>query len=351
MTHFTGVLEDTRPPSEKLKDFRAEEVVSSYTPVTWKAKQPSEWRKFPIRNQDGSSTCVAQSAAKLLGIDNLLEEGRFVDFSARDIYERRVNKGQGNGEGMVGVDAFDIITKYGATLEQWIPSQNMSEAEIDAHLIRKDSDIELAKIFRAGGYVQLEPTDIEKIAATISAGKGVMLWYRFHYDEWDDEPQVTKPNPDLHHSVVGVDFTIWNGQKAIVIDDSWGQFFGFEGQRVITESFLKQRGTFACHTLDLSNKWDDSMAKPKHTFNTVMQFSQTFTTNPEVVWLQKCLQYAGFFPLGVDTTGYYGGVTAKAVYDYQVSRNVAPLSELNSIVPRGGLCGRKTLAVLNLEFA
>lgn len=348
MTEFTGLLEDTRTPAEKLKDWRAEEVKATFSPVAWKAKKPSEWRKFPIRDQAQSYTCVAQSMAKILGIDNFVEEGRYVDFSARDLYERRSNKQVGDGAGMIGVDAFDIATKYGTTFEQWLPSQKMSEAEINAHFERKGSDIEVAEVFRAGGYVQLEATNIEKIASIIQSGKGVMLWFSFTYNEWDDTPEVASANPDIRHSVVGTDITLWNGQKAIVIDDSWGQFYGLEGQRVITESFLKSRCFFAAYTLDLSNHWDDTMAKPKHTFTQVMQYSST--PNPEVVWLQKCLQYAGFFPVSTDTTGVYLGITARAVFDFQVSRGVAPISELNAIVPRGGTCGRKTLAALNAEF-
>ena len=84
----TGLIEDQRPVKEQERDYHAEEMMTA-VPVDWVEKDPSQWRKFPIFDQDGSGSCVGQTVAKLLGIENFVEEGKFVRFSARDIYSKR----------------------------------------------------------------------------------------------------------------------------------------------------------------------------------------------------------------------------------------------------------------------
>ena len=100
-----GVVDDPRVDEQKEKDYQHCEIASGEkkVKVRWVEKEPAKFRKFPIRNQDGSSSCVAQSTAKVLGINNFLEEKEFVELSAKDIYMRRRN----DGGGMWGTDAMD----------------------------------------------------------------------------------------------------------------------------------------------------------------------------------------------------------------------------------------------------
>src|SRR3990167_6436993 len=95
----TGANIDTRSKDEKLKDYEFKEVVASASPVAWSEKPQSAWRKFPIFNQNGSNSCVAQTLAKLLGILYWLKNQLYVHFSATHIYQRRSNKPSG---GMAG---------------------------------------------------------------------------------------------------------------------------------------------------------------------------------------------------------------------------------------------------------
>jgi hypothetical protein len=70
----TGALVDTRTKAEKEKDYFFAEVVASANPVDWVEKKESEWRSFPIFNQNGSGSCVAQTMAKMLGVMLWLKE-------------------------------------------------------------------------------------------------------------------------------------------------------------------------------------------------------------------------------------------------------------------------------------
>lgn len=348
--NLPGVIEDYRTSGEKEKDWQAEEI-AEFGGVEWVEKKPEEWRKFTIRNQANSSTCVAQTGAKMLGIENQLEENKFVDFSARDIYERRINKPEG---GMWGTDALGIMTKHGATTEERLPSQMMSESQIEAPFTRTAEDIAIGLKYRSGGYVQL-PFNIDAIASIIQNEKrGVMLFFYFKRDEWKDVPIVKYPNAQrsdsdvVRHAVTGVDVTLWKGEKAIVIEDSWGTFVGFKGQRVITESFLKKRIFFAGYVLPLKNEVPGlDVAKPKYTFNRALSFGMR--NNADVRALQNILKFEGLFPSNVPSTGNYLQLTAKAVLEWQKKNAVASENELTRL--QGRTIGPKTRAKLNSLYS
>lgn len=63
----------------------------------------------------------------------------------------------------------------------------------------------------------------------------------------------------------------------------------------------------------------------------------------EVMNLQERLKVEGFFPGKIVDT--YGPITRKAVYDYQISKNIAPLTRA---LWKGKYCGPATRAILNL---
>ena len=367
-----GALTDPRGSEDKEKDYHEAEVVAAAAkPVDWREKKQPEgyqhdldnrtWRRFLRRNQDGSATCVAQTGAKLLGVEEYIENGKYLDFSARDIYEHRINKTWNGGEGMVGTDAGDIMTKHGATLETLVPSQDMSEAQINATFRRSKTDVELAQIFRAGGYLQ-PSFDIEAIASVIErTQKAVMVWFRFAGKEWNEVPQVISgASAVLHHSVAAVDFTLWQGKRALVIDESWQPNAGMNGQRVITEDFFNARNTFRMYLVSRDNfaKVEGTTQRPMYRFSQPLEFIpwDEETDKPangvldvrqkaDVIALQHILKFEGLFPVGTDSTGYYGAITAKAVDAFQRKYSIdfpAALDEL-----KGKRVGNKTIAKLN----
>lgn len=367
---LSGALIDTRPEEEKEKDYHFGEIVAAANPVNWVEKPQSAWRKFPIFNQDGSGSCVAQTLAKLLGVLYWLKNQLYVHFSATHIYQRRSNKPSG---GMAGVDAFNIARK-GATLEELVPSQDMNDSQMDGTEIPQYKQ-DVGSVFKIGNYVSLPIKDIDTIASIIqTTNKGVMVWFYFKGDEWTDAPTVKYPDLNLYagdtsrHSVTAVDFTLYQNKKALIIEDSWGKSFGLNGQRVITEDFFKARNWFAAYPINFA--FDDQTqpqpepqpsprpAKPKYTFtkplvfilwdsakNQPANFALHENQKSDVVALQNILKYEGHFPSNVASTGYYGSITAKAVYAFQVAHKVAPLSELDSL--RGRRVGEKTIKALN----
>lgn len=311
---FTGALEDTRSEEEKKKDWR-NDVAFAGVP-DWKEKNFDQLKTFPVRDQDGSGSCVAQTLALMLGIENFLEEGRFIEFSAKDIYTRRSNQ---DSAGMIGVEALEIARKYGATLEVLIPSQRMGETEIN-NIIREVSDEQIGKIFTIKNHYQI-PFSAEKIAAIMDlkirdgVNKPVMVWFRFPRAEWNAIPEVSNSTYDLvHHSVTAIAYGIVAGKKGIFIQDSWGLHSStVNGLRFISEDYIKARMTFCAYVNDNKNDWQEET--PETVVNRpVLKFG---ATGEYVNELQKILQKLGHFPASSKTTFYFGTVTLNSVKKFQ----------------------------------
>lgn len=321
----TGALIDAKDE----RDFLYKEIATAPV-VNWQEK--TTFKTFPIFNQDGSSSCVAQAVAKVLGIENAKEENKFVSLSARDIYTRRTNP----TEGMFYHEAMKIANEFGATIEQLMPSQNLPETELNKSTDRTFTSEYIGKIFKGGSYIFVEP-NIDAIASIIERGKGIVLGFRWDYDEWDKEFPSVNPNSKqtYGHGVAGVDYGLIKGKKYIVIDDSWGTNRGKNGQRFISEEFITNRNSSAWYFEDLSNKEAVDMPIDKYIFNNDLSVGMQ---NEEVMKLQSVLQKLGFFPANQNTTGYFGGITKQAVKDFQIKYGITPTE---------GYFGEKTRAVLN----
>lgn len=355
----TGANIDVRSEAERSKDYQLAELVASVNPVVWTEKPEALWRKFPIFNQNGSGSCVAQTAAKLLGIMLWQKDRNYVHFSATHIYQRRANKPDG---GMSGVDVFEIMRK-GSTLEELAPSQSLTDAQMDNYVVEPYKQ-QVGEVFKLSNYVALPIGDIETVASVIqTTGKGVMVWFYFTRDEWTTKPSIIDgslapaDNRALRHSVAAVDFALVDGKKCLIIEDSWGVGHGMGGRRVISEDFFKKRNFFAAYATSFAFAQDVPVV-PKHTFTKELRFISWSSTNNQpvdlvlheaqkvdVVALQNVLKKEGVFPSDRDSTGYYGAVTAKAVMGFQ--RKYAITSEAEIVQLAGRIVGPKTLAKLN----
>lgn len=331
-------MEDTRPQEAKEKDFLQKEIVATIAPTPWAQKDPSTWRRFPIRNQAQSGSCVAQTLAKVVGVDYWQKHGEdmanFPILSANTIYNRRSNA---PAAGMIGVEAWNLAKEHGLALEAISPSQEKSDAQM-ATTPEPEWVEDTAKIFRIDNFIQPPIRDIDAIASTIAkTGKAVMVWFSFDLNEWTDEPTLKTQTPKERHSVSAVDFTLWNGERALIIDDSWGNFGQWRGQRIITETFFRQRNLFAAYPMGLK-PIDGAGTKPSHGWHTDMAFGMT---NPDIAAMQDALKWEGLFPANIESTGYYGAITATHVLAFQKKHGI----------PDGGLGGKiagpKTRAKLN----
>jgi hypothetical protein len=342
--NLSGANLDIRPQREKNLDYQFNELVASASPVMWREKPESEWRKFLISDQGTSGSCVAHTLAKQLQILYWLKTSSKVKFSATHIYQRRANKPY---QGMAVTDVFKI-GQGGVTLEVLAPHEGLSDSQMDSFKI-EEFNKDVGKVFAIGNWLYT-PVDIDTIASVIqTTGKGVMVWFYWQYDEWTSTPKVKYPSltadkAEGRHSVTAVDFTLHNGKKALIIEDSWGPKTAIDGRRIIDEDFVKARCYMAAYPMNF--KFDEVvLTKPKYKFTKNLQFVPVKTFDKDVVALQDILKYEGVFPANVDSTGWYGAVTAESVKKWQKKHFIDTEATLDLL--GGKFAGPKTIAKLN----
>lgn len=362
-TPGTGAEIDSRSRDEKEKDYSVREVFASAVAVNWREKKPEEWRSFPEQNQMSSSSCVAQTLKKVLGVQHLINSGSYVKFSAAHIYQNRSNK---PGEGMIGVNAFEIARTKGVTLEELVPSDKMNEQEINSVPIQPHH-VKVGEVFKITNHVGIPNADIDTVASVIQkTGKAVMVWFYFTSAEWSREvpviktPMTSPSDPRaLRHSVTAVDFTLYKGQKALIIEDS--AHFGGISRRIITEDFFKKRQWFARYPMNFvfqsSSSQDNNSSDVNYTFEQELAFiplddageisdlTKHKKQEADVKALQDILKAEGCLATNISSTGYYGSITSKAVMAFQTKHKVASEAEISAL--RGRFVGQKTISKLN----
>jgi len=337
--YFTGLLPDTRTDEQKAKDWKSTEIYATGTiKPQFREVKKGEWKKYQTRNQDGSGSCVANTVAKMLEVKLFLNKGSSVKFSHAPIYIKRSNK---PGTGMIGLNALEIATKYSSCPEKDCPSENMNDTQLDAIILPKNFE-DLNNLVVPTNYITC-PIDFDYIASMVEKEGCVMIWVNTDYTSWcKDIPTIGGKKGSVVHSITAVDTVLYNGKEYIVIEDSWGKFGELDGQRLISREFFNDAVWFAGVLLDFKYDVTNDIFKP---FKTIMEFGQT---SKEIERLQKLLQARGFFPSEQKCTGYYGSITARAIYLMQVKYSVDTFAELNAL--KGKRVGNKTLLKINTKL-
>jgi len=253
--YLNAVLEDPRPDDEKKYDFKHENLFMG-TPVQWVETPQSQWKRYNQRNQNRSYSCVMQSSAKALETMN-------VKVNSAIVYKLRSNY---PSEGMYLKNAGDILYHTGTTTEDKAPSQNMNESQMNSATIPK-TDIKVS-----GYRTFINHRNIDSIAEAIDAHGHCVLTFVSNGDEWD-EPNCTpvyKGQPTTFgHAICAVDYTLINGVKCLICEDSSGQWSSPDGLRIITEDFLKQRATGAIYYLGVTEEIHETIVTPNATIDTI----------------------------------------------------------------------------------
>jgi len=294
------------------------EIVMSAAPVEWKPLDLSKLPKYNVRNQDGSGACVMATRALIWAIEYLKRTKQWVDFSFAWPYSQRADKSQ---LGARATDALDV----GMVPDNLMPSDGKDEAYMNnPPNFQWLGDI--AKKFAIDGVPIIDPVgDIDVIASIIQkTGKAVQLFFLFGSNEWDKMPHILGSKTPYAHSVTAIPssnqdemtFGIYNGKKAIVIQDSWGKDLNtINGLRIITEDFFKTRNFYAQHFMRF--KFSEVADKPKY--------------DGTIVSLQDCLKYDGEFPTNIDSTGVFGPTTKGAVIAFQKKYGIDPIGIVGPI--------------------
>lgn len=334
MIKYNGAFDNR---TDKSKDFQWDEV-NTMGAIYFPVRDPVG---YTVRNQDGSNSCVAQTAAKMLEIWDFKHDATPTVYSATPIYKNRSNK---PAVGMSGVDAFSYPIKNGTWLEKDIPSQEMNDEQMDNSTAAANAQVE-----RPTAYLVM-PIDFYAVASEIDKSGAVMLWFKCSYEEWcQDVPSGNSGSEAVRHSVCAVDKITWKGNEYIIIEDSWGTWQNISdvplksGQRAITKYFFDKHCYFAgCFTTFSF----DGTAKPHHTWSKSMKYGQT---SEDIKQLQEVLKYEGYFPSNQKSTGFFGGITAKALIKWQVANGMNDFAKETSMYKVQA--GPKSIALLNKLYS
>lgn len=318
-----GGLADPRTDEERSQDWTHEELASASL-VEWKEKPQSNWKLFETRNQVYSSSCMAHSGVKISGIDNFTETGEYVSLSAKPVYSGRFNK---PGEGMYQQDCLSLLSKPTACLESQLPSNGLNEQELNEPFTVSEEMKASAEKYRANGYLTITNRTIDAVASVIAQGKGVQIMIFFKNEEYaQNVPQILYPElkstEAYRHGVAATDFFIYNGKKALLIEDSAGidSTIDKKGWRIITEDFFNARCFSAGY---LINKKNEGVEKPVGTFRVPVQYGDI---NSTVELLQQMLQYEGFLVTHIDgkplPLGKFYAMTAQALKKWQIAHGI-----------------------------
>lgn len=316
-----------------LTGFIPFEEVAGDVEVLFEERKP---KMFKQRFQISSSSCVAQTHAKMLEV----ESGGVNVYTALPCYNERSNK---PGLGMIANDALSYPTKRGTELESKIPSQYMNEYQMNN---TKYDDSEFVKMKATPINI---PIDFYAVARAIKQNKSVMLFIKDSYNGWcRDIPTGASKSEDFRHAVAGVDIIKYKGIEYIIIEDSAGTWVKTSdiplgaGQRAITKEYFNSHVYFAGGWVNFEYTESKILKKDKFKFTKPMVFGEQ---SDDIRRMQILLQKLGLFPSNKPTTGRYLEVTRRAVKSFQIKYAVDNMAVINNL--NGKRAGDKTIAKLN----
>lgn len=343
---YTGIAEDTRPELEQSRDWKSEDLFGAGSP-TWIERGETNWMKpILIRNQNGSSQCMAYSGAKQLGVNEMKENGAFVNLSPTFIYRKRANP----TDGMFMQDLLDLMTTIGSPKDTWFPCDNMTDAQIEkAPEPNMETLIEALK-YRGKSYVQTPAFNINGLAQGVDTVGSCIIIIRCNINEWTSkpfiDPEKTKADWNVNHGVVCLQYGLIDGKKYVLVEDSWGWSKSPAGQRWISEDFIKERMFGGGYVFDLTTP---AIVKPKYNFKVNLKKGMV---SSDVKMLQKILILEGCLPEADANTGWgiFGQRTLNAVIKLQ-EKYRAEILQPSNLTKGTGYVGSATRAFLNKKYA
>ncbi len=347
-----GGLPDKADP----RDYEWPEIAAGLPPFDWNAGYDIEQvlgRTLPVKSQNGSGSCGGQAWSQYAGVLGAILTGEFKEKSAKYIYAQTFV--QPNG-GSGGRDNCNVLIKQGCCDESALSSYENGKPPSESYMERyqdvSEPDRENAKFDRALAYANV-PVAIDAVAQAMSANHGAILLIRgSNNGSWGTStpkpPVDTDPYIWSHWIYCGKARLI-NGQKTISFINSWGPEVGESGWQTLTEAYFAAQlsgygqaiwscWTHVINTHPVPSAFAYNFARPMRSGD----------QSEDIAALQAALQSDGDFPASVPISGYYGGITSRAVLAFQSKHQVAPAAELAALA--GRFVGPATLAALNAIF-
>jgi len=251
--YISGVIPDDRPKEERQKDYLTEEILVSATSLNW--QDYNTWKVQPkiikmlndlvVHNQWNVGSCASQALALLLAIKNYIEDKVFNKVSSKPIYGSRRNKPL---PGMYADDIGNIGIKIGSVFEHLYPSPNDTDANMSDLSDYITAYQSMGKVLRMKNYFWLyETTNIDSFAQVLALGEPIVFTVLFGDGEWGSIPKVKSVVPKYGHMLTALQdsYFIYEGQKAIYVQDSHGKENYIGGRHILTEEWFT-KGRIVC---------------------------------------------------------------------------------------------------------
>jgi hypothetical protein len=276
----TGAL----PNKTDLRDKKWSLLARAVTPFDWtkgydvevelanKLNKPGF--KIPVKDQNGSYSCVGQACAYYESVQDAIEKGIYTEKSARDAYSQIFAPGGGSST-RAGVN---LIVKKGVCRESLMPSYLVGGYPPDEAFITKRKDarketISDALTAKGSAYASVK-IDIDSMAQAIRDNHGII----FVVEGEDNGTWRTKfPRPPIAesewaHCIYAGKAKLINGKKHIGILNSWSENTGDNGWQWLNEEYINK--TFSRDAMTVYDTENDVLIQKIAWYEQILELLQ-----------------------------------------------------------------------------
>ena len=239
------------PDRPDSRDFKYSDLVMGAPVVDWEKGYDVEKElgiQSKIEHQNGSSSCVAQAYSKYAEVLNIVEEKKFVDLSAKSVYER-IYLPVGGAYMRDGAAA--IVD--GLNEEVDVPSYDNGLPPSEAFMIKQTLTNELrqkAKKYSAKEYRSIGSAMVDLIALAIKDNFGAVTGLSGDNQGWKDWIIKNPVKNDWGHAIYLSAFGKDSRGRWINFINSWGATWGQNGRgRIYVDEYDMAANAFGIWTL------------------------------------------------------------------------------------------------------
>lgn len=347
------------------RDYRDIALSSVVAPVPLPDSFVIDIANLPIENQRKIGACVGHATSKYKQKLDLSDTGKIINESPRFIYA--ICKALDNfpGEGTYPRLSMKVLMDYGCATTDTVP--NDTNLDHESYVYNRNINNIPSQAFtdaaqnKISSYASVDIT-LDGIRNAVYQSEGcstlVQVGTEWYTDKnglvtWDPNKILPIQPPKViisGHQVYVYGYEKVGDDFKIHFINSWSGDWASYGKGYFMWSQYKNFITEAWTAIDIPNKLLEQVQNLpnegsfKYNFKNVLTYGQR---SLDVKMLQIALKIDGTFKYP-EITGYYGAITAKAVYDFQVKYKVASWLELYLL--KGNRVGAKTLKKLNELF-
>lgn len=274
-----------------IRDHKWNKLAKAITPFDWNKGYDIEKKlsevlniqdfKIPVKDQNGSFSCVGQAVAYYESVQDAIEKGVFTEKSARDVYSQVFIPGGGSST-RAGVT---LMVKKGVCREELMPSYQKGLPPEEIFMtIRPDATkitIEDASKARGTAYASVK-SNIDSLAQALETNHGLILVVEGENNgTWRTKyPRPPVVESEWAHCVYVGKAKLINGKKHLGVLNSWGEQTGEHGWQWLDENYVNK--TFCRDAMVVYDTTNDVLKQ-------------------QVVWYQEILELLQKIFFGTDT--------------------------------------------------